>query len=155
MLQKLPAAAFTATVKLEFAPQSVGEQAGLVLFGLDYSYIGISKSEKGLAISHFVCMKSDKGSPEETTESVAVPTPEVFFRVDVRPENAPEVIPRVLCSFSYSTDGTSYHPIGKTFIAREGQWVGAKVGVFSLSPYESTQSGNTDLDWFRIQPITN
>ena len=155
MLQKMPAPAFTATVRLEFAPQSVGENTGLVIFGLDYSYIGISKSEKGFAVSHVVCMKSDKGSPEETTESVEVPTTGVCLRVEVHPENAADVIPRVLCSFSYSTDGTSYQQIGKMFVAREGQWVGAKVGVFSSSPFDSKKSGHADLDWFRITPSKN
>ena len=36
-----------------------------------------------------------------------------------------------ICQFAYSTDGTTYTPLGTAFTARVSRWVGAKVGVFS------------------------
>jgi beta-xylosidase len=151
MLQKMPAPAFIATVRLDCAQQSVGEKSGLLVFGLDYSYIGISKSGARSTLSHNVCMKADKGTQEETTASVDVAESEVYLRVDVRPESTLEIIPKVLCSFSYSLDGKLFQPLGKVFTSREGQWVGAKVGVFAFGSTTSAKSGYADLDWFRIE----
>jgi len=34
----------------------------------------------------------------------------------------------VMCNFSYSLDGKKYESLGVPFQAREGQWIGAKVG---------------------------
>ena len=155
MLQKMPAPAFSATARFEFAQQSVGEKSGLVVFGLDYSYIGTNKSKAGYTISHIVCTKADKGSQEETTASVDASGSEIYLRVEVRPESATEIIPKVLCSFSYSIDGKIFHALGKTFTAREGLWVGAKVGVFALGSDATAKSGYSDLDWFRIERLEN
>ncbi len=155
MLQKMPAAVFTATAKLDCEPLSVGEKSGLVVFGLDYSYLGVSKSKTGYTISHIVCAKADKGTQEETTTSVEASGSEIHLRVEVRPESATEIIPKVLCSFSYSFDGKIFHPLGKTFIAREGLWVGAKVGIFALGSDVTAKSGYSDLDWFRIERPEN
>ena len=53
------------------------------------------------------------------------------------------------CSFYYSTDGKRFHNVGDTFIARQGKWIGAKVGLFSVAPY-GKERGWVDADWFRI-----
>jgi hypothetical protein len=42
-------------------------------------------------------------------------------------------------------------PLGNPFQAREGQWIGAKVGMFCTRPAIVTNDGGwTDVDWFRI-----
>ncbi|MDP2883588.1 MAG: glycoside hydrolase 43 family protein [Ignavibacteria bacterium] len=155
MLQKMPAPAFSATARFECAQQSVGEKSGLVVFGLDYSYIGICKSKAGYTISHIVCTKADKGTQEETSASVDASGSEIYLRVEVRTESTTEITPKVLCSFSYSIDGRLFHPLGKTFTAREGLWVGAKVGVFASGSDATEKSGYTDLDRFRIERLEN
>lgn len=155
MLQKLPAPSFSATARLECASTKPGEKAGLIVFGLDYSYIGISKSKTGYTVSHVVCTKSDKGTQEKTTSSVEVPGSEIYLRVEIRPENEKDTKPKVLCSFKYGTDGKVFRSLGETFTAREGQWVGAKVGVFALGSATRSKSGYADLDWFRIERDQN
>jgi hypothetical protein len=71
--------------------------------------------------------------------------------VVVKPENEKEIVPKVLCSFSYSIDGKEYTTLGKEFVAREGQWVGAKVGVFAVAGAKAMRPGYADFDWFRIE----
>lgn len=153
MLQKMPAPKYSATAKVDCAALSVGERFGLVVFGLDYSYIGIGKADKDYTISQIVCTKADKGTPEETLASVGVSGSEIYLRVEVHPENESDSIANVLCSFSYSTDGMLFLPLGTTFTAREGQWVGSKVGIFSLNSDASNKSGYADVDWFRIDRL--
>ena len=51
--------------------------------------------------------------------------------------------------FYYSLDGKKYKAIGMPFTARQGKWIGAKVGLFSTTPY-GKERGWVDADWFRI-----
>ena len=57
----------------------------------------------------------------------------------------------VMCDFSYSLDGRKYKKLGNAFKAREGKWIGTKVGMFCTRPAITTNDGGwTDVDWFRI-----
>ena len=57
----------------------------------------------------------------------------------------------VMCDFSYSLDGKKYKKLGKSFQAREGKWIGTKVGMFCTRPaIKANDGGWTDVDWFRI-----
>jgi beta-xylosidase len=150
MLQKFPAPAFRATTRLDCASLSSAEETGLLVFGLDYSYVGVRRTEGGYAIVQAICEKADKGTAEEIVASAEIVTPEVFLRVEVKPEIETEIIPKVICSFSYSVDGKSFRSLGRTFRAREGVWVGAKIGVFSLATDVAAQPGFADIDWFRV-----
>jgi beta-xylosidase len=150
MLQKLPAPSFTATAQYEFRPGAAGERAGLVVFGLDYAYVAIEKTETGLRIVQRVCQKADKGTGEQTIDSASVTDPRVTFRVEIKPENPRDAIPKVLCSFSYSSDGSSFRTLGNVFVAREGLWVGAKIGMFASADSHETTPGFVDVDWFRL-----
>jgi hypothetical protein len=50
----------------------------------------------------------------------------------------------------YSTDGENYTEAGEPFTAREGMWIGAKVGFFALRNGFINDAGSIDIDWFRI-----
>jgi len=150
LMQKFPAQKFSVSAKIEFNPKSVGEKTGLIVFGLDYSYIAIEKYEIGYKIMQITCTNADKGSKEEMIATVDYNDDKVFFKIDIEPEHDNDIIPKVICSFSFSTDGKNYKSLGKEFLAREGKWVGAKVGLFSSTPAGSVNSGYVDFDWFRF-----
>ncbi|HWM65402.1 MAG TPA: hypothetical protein VNO35_02350 [Steroidobacteraceae bacterium] len=52
---------------------------------------------------------------------------------------------------SYSTDGTGFIDVGVPFTAKQGRWIGAKVGLFALGTVPVSEYGFADVDWFRIQ----
>jgi beta-xylosidase len=153
LLQKMPAEKFAATTKLKFNANSIGEKAGLLVFGMDYSYIAIEKTQLGYRINQVVCADAKGRKPEEPVANIDVTSNEVYFKVEIKPENENEIVPKVLCNFSYSTNGKTFQPLGKTFVAREGLWVGAKIGLFSVSPKEWKNTGYLDCDWFRISKL--
>lgn len=144
LMQKFPAEKFRVTTKLEFNPEQIGEKAGLVIFGLDYSYIGIEKIKNGFQIYQAVNINAEKNN-EEIIDSKNIKQNKIYLRVEVG-ENA-------RCIFYYSFDGKHFIKLGKDFNAREGKWVGAKVGIFSLAPYNSDKVGYADFDWFRFESI--
>jgi hypothetical protein len=56
-----------------------------------------------------------------------------------------------VCQFSFSADGKSFVPSGELFTARQGRWIGAKVGIFTLANAAAKKRGYADFDWFRFE----
>jgi beta-xylosidase len=151
LTQKFPAPKFTTTTKIEFSPKHIGEKTGLIIFGSDYSYISIEKTESGYKISQIVCINADKGSEEKTIKSVNLENSKIFFRADIKPENETDIIPKIICNFSYSEEGKTFYQIGKEFVAKEGRWVGAKIGIFAVTPAKCKDGGYADFDWVNFK----
>ncbi len=154
LLQKFPAESFTATAKLKVSAKADGQQSGLIVMGMDYSYLSVEKEGDGFVLKQVVCHGADRGTPETATrlaelpasrrfEAGALPNYErdIYLRVTVEPG--------AVCQFYYSLDGKTYQRAGEPFTAREGKWIGAKVGLFSTAPY-GAERGWVDADWFRI-----
>lgn len=145
LLQKVPAPRFTATIKLTLKPDNrfTGERTGLLVMGRDYSLISFENKGDKFLLSQIECIKADKGETETINESAEIKNAEIYLRVTVKDG--------LTCMFSYSTDGKKYIDLGKTFQAKEGQWIGAKVGTFCSRPLKGNDGGRTDIDWFRIE----
>ncbi len=143
LMQKFPARKFKVTTKLEFSPASNFERAGLIIFGIDYSYICIEKNDKGFNIYQANNINAEKNNSEIIVEKRKINNNKIFMRVEIN-ENA-------ICDFSYSFDGNNFIKIGKSFQAKQGKWVGAKVGIFSLADFNAKNTGYTDFDWFRFE----
>jgi hypothetical protein len=56
-----------------------------------------------------------------------------------------------ICHFSFSTDGAKFTSLGVPFKAREGRWIGAKVGMFFIRNGKFNDAGSADVDWFRVE----
>lgn len=154
LLQKFPAEEFTATTKLKVSAKDDGQMSGLIVMGWDYAYLGVEKSGEGFILKYVQCKDAEQKTPEKTSvvgmldkcrtfEAGLYPNYEIDIYLRVKVEAGGK------CSFYYSTDGKSFHNVGDTFIARQGKWIGAKVGLFSVAPY-GKERGWVDADWFRI-----
>ncbi|MBS2097813.1 glycoside hydrolase family 43 protein [Carboxylicivirga linearis] len=149
LLQKTPTTDFSAVTKMTLEANTEGEQAGLLVFGMDYSYITIEKTDEGYLLKQVNCLNARKGKHEAVVQSIPYKYHSIYLKVDIYPENPDDIIPKVICKFSYSKNGKRYIPFGEDFIAKEGRWVGAKVGIFANANKET--SGYADFDWFRIE----
>jgi beta-xylosidase len=143
LLQKFPAPEFIATAKLTFDARFDGEEVGLVVMGMDYGTVSIIRNNSKLEIRSAVCKQAEKSGKEEVTETKPIDSSTIYFRVQVRKGAE--------CSFSYSTDGLSFLTIGNSFKAREGRWIGAKMGFYALRNGIINDAGNADIDWFRVE----
>lgn len=143
LLQKFPAPAFTATARLSLRPMAVGDMAGLLVMGSDYAYVAICNDPNGRSIRQATCLQADRGGPEQQIDLRPVATDTVYLRVNVGPN--------AVCTFSFSTDGKGYQPIGNPFVARKGRWIGAKVGIFTLGSERPNEMGYADFDWFVVE----
>ncbi|MEE2772301.1 MAG: glycoside hydrolase, partial [Bacteroidota bacterium] len=120
-----------------------GKTAGLIVLGMDYATLRISYDRNGYFIQQTRALKANEGGKEEVLETQRLSSKTAIFRVEV---SAPEAT----CQFSYSEDGQNFKKIGKPFTAKPGKWVGAKIGLFSISSPEAKRGGYADVDWFRI-----
>ena len=55
-----------------------------------------------------------------------------------------------MCQFLYSENGIDFKEIGEPFKAKEGKWIGAKVGLFSVSTQKANRGGYADIEYFKI-----
>jgi len=146
LLQKPPAEAFQATTQMSFAPERIGDRAGLLVFGTDYAWVGVERTPAGSAVVLRTCLGARDGGEERAVASLPAPDiGPVQLRVEWRPGGS--------CRFGVSTDGGAvFRYFDETFTARPGRWVGAKVGQFAATG-EADTTAAADVGWFRVAPL--
>jgi beta-xylosidase len=143
LLQKLPAPAFDATTKVSFAGLRPGERAGVVTMGMDYAYLAVRRTDAGAELVHALAVDAHQGG-HETETRIPLSGDSLWLRVSME-EGA-------RTRFSWSADGERWTTIGAPFVAREGSWIGAKIGLFALAPKGVTRTGHAEFDFFRVTP---
>lgn len=155
LMQKFPAEEFTATAKLKVSAKDDGQLSGLIIMGWDYSWIGVEKQGEKFLLKQAVCKDAEQGNLEQVS-TLAVLEPSRKFEGGLFPNYEREIYIRVhvdkgaYCRFSYSLDGKKFTEAGTLFKARQGKWIGAKVGMFSVTPH-GKERGWLDVDWFRVE----
>lgn len=155
LMQKFPAEEFTATTKLKVSAKDDGQLSGLIIMGWDYSWIGVEKQGEKFLLKQAVCKDAEQGNLEQVS-TLAVLEPSRKFEAGLFPNYEREIYIRVhvdkgaYCRFSYSLDGKKFTEAGTLFKARQGKWIGAKVGMFSVTPH-GKERGWVDVDWFRVE----
>ena len=147
LLQKWPAPSFVVTAALTFSPASFaeGEEAGLLVFGQDYAWVGLRSTAAGTRLVMRVATNAREGAPEREAASIEAHGSPIYLRVTVTPG--------AMCRFGFSADAQRFTPIGEQFTAKPGVWVGAKVGVFAAAAPGAGKAGHADWDWFRVDAL--
>ncbi len=142
LLQKFPSREFTVTTLIDASQLRESERSGLLIMGRDYSYLAVVRTAEGLRIVRVLCLEAAKGTAEKEIGAAGLKVNRLYLRVKVSGD--------AVCEFSYSTDGKRFENLGDNFKAQPGMWIGAKVGLFSLGPADTTSRGYADYDWFRF-----
>ena len=138
LLQKFPARTFAVETRLEFAPQSLGEETGLVVTGRAHAALALRRSEPGTQ----VIFRHD-GAESVLAETSGQP---VSFRLRVGDGG--------LCQFSFAMADREWTVVPEKFQAQPGVWIGAKVGLYAITTSEG-QGGCADFDYVRFLPAGN
>ena len=122
------------TARLDVTNMRDGQRAGLSLFGVGPSWIGLARDGGRLRVTLAV-------------KGVETAGPAIDGRViDLRAEVGPEQTVR----YSYSLDGTSFRPIGDAIaLARFSWWKGSRPALFSFT--RGTPGGSVDIDWVHVE----
>ncbi len=143
LTQKFPAEEFKATAKFLFTPKTNGEKFGLVVLGMSYASIAITKKADGVYLSYSKCIDAEHGKAEVEQEIKKIGDGNFYFRVTVNKG--------AVCTFSYSSDGKIFIDVPETFKATPGKWIGATVGLFCTRIQKINDAGFADVDWFRVE----
>jgi beta-galactosidase len=141
LLQKLPAAQFSATATLDLSGLADGDSTGLLMYGLDYAWIGVQRQGAARRLVMNTCLKAMAGCRDEEQAGIALPASRIHLRLQVAEGGR--------TTFSYSLDGKTYQAFGKPFSATVGRWVGARMGLFSTASSDKG-SGFVDVDEFNV-----
>lgn len=156
LLQKFPALAFSATAKVRVSAKdgSDGVSSGLVVMGIDYGCLSVTQRSGEYVLQQVVCSDAEHGGAERRTDLARLATRR--YQAGARPNCECSVWLRVSvaaggeCRFSYSADGRKFIPVGESFMAAPGKWIGAKVGLFSTAPV-GAECGWMDIDRFIVE----
>lgn len=155
LLQKFPAPSFTATAHVTVSAKAQGNSSGLIVMGHDYARLSVVKTDgDDFSLTLVTCKDAEQGGGEIVTEVARIPASRVY-EAGLHPNYELNIWLRVKvaeggkCTFSYSLDGRKYKNVSGDFQARQGKWIGAKVGVFSITPV-GTDRGWIDVDSFDV-----
>lgn len=144
LLQKISSPNFIATTKISNFIKNE-EEFGLVLMGIDYSYLRVKKINGKLFISQIICQNADKKTEEQEINTTEIKGEEIYLRVKIT-EDGKGI-------FSYSEDQSNYKTIGNVFSIKQGKWIGAKIGYIALREGFINDSGYIKIDWIRFEKI--
>ena len=143
LLQKFPAPTFMVTTKVVFEGELMGDKCGLAVMGRSWTTLAVVLTEDGLALEMLVGDNNKCDAIAKVIESVALTTETVYLRVKIGDDYQGK--------YEYSLDNKTFTEIGEGFRANEGQWIGAKVGLFCVNPNMEKSKGYADFDWFRVE----
>lgn len=143
LLQKFPAQTFTNVAKIDISNLREKEEAGLVIFGLDYASLVLELKDANAKISQRICLAADKNKSERTVETQTISAKTIWLKVEIKGE--------ALVNFFFSTDGKKFKSIGEQFKAKEGKWVGAKTGLYAKRSTKIGKPGYILVDWFHVE----
>ena len=139
LLQKFPARAFAVETRVELAANSDNVRAGLIVMGQEHAAMVLQPAGKGAKLTMQVNGKE--------VAAASLPAPAARLAVEVRDGG--------VCRFAYAVGDEKskqpLKPIGPEFQAVPGRWIGAKVGLFCLTP-DGEHGGQADFDYFRFSP---
>lgn len=133
LLQKFPARTFAVEALLEFAPEKIGEEAGLIVTGRSYASLAIEKTHSGNQLALRI----------DGVQKFVKPTVANTLRLRVRVGDSG------CCVFSFAETG-DFAEIPHSFQAQKGVWIGAKAGLYTIKRIEGTSAGHVDVDYFRF-----
>ena len=159
LLQKFPAEAFTATTKVAMVSKENGQEGGLIVMGWDYSALTVRREGDRFVLCQRTCKDAEQGG-KESVGKLAEFEPSAKQTIIYSPTVSREIYLRVqveaggMCRFAYSLDGEKFTVCGEPFQARQGKWIGAKVGFVCVEPHAepAVNRGWMDVDWFRVTP---
>lgn len=151
LMQKTPADEFTVSARIDAKALGLGERVGLVVMGRDTAFIAVHRNPHGLVVIYSRGKGVDAGGRDEESFLGGEP-------LDVLPADVVTLRARFekggRVRFEAHSNERKLVDPEPGFVARQGVWVGARIGLFTSGPEKvasGSRPGRADVDWFRIE----
>lgn len=137
-LTKFEGEAFTDTLHLTITAKADGQQSGFIVMGRDYCRLSVELENEQFVLKRITCKNADENGEE--VEETLTPVKARKYGAGAKTNYESHVSFAIrcergaVCHLSYSLDGKRFTDLPAPFQAREGKWIGAKYGVFSIAP---------------------
>lgn len=145
LLQKFVRPGFQVETYMEFNPDMVYDQAGIVITGEQYAYVSMIKENNKYKLQYVQSRDANGIKEEKVMETCYIDTNAVYLKVIVSEEGH--------CDFGYSKDKTNYVFFSSKFISEKSQWIGAKVGIFAMNSNNEASKGWADFKYFNMEGV--
>jgi beta-xylosidase len=146
LTQKLIYPTFRAEVKLDFTSLKEGEMGGFALIGNQYAFISVKKDEDNTKIQYVESYDENNLKKEKVVfEQMVENKNPIVFRIVINE--------RKEAMFQYELSNNESITLDSIFIPQEGTWVGAKLGLFSISKTMKELYGNTKFDYINVTSL--
>lgn len=128
----------TVTVTLDASGLKPGDVAGLALFNRPYAWLGVERSDDGLALAQF-------DEVTGTTSRAPLRNPRVWLRADC------DFVTNT-AQFHYSGDGATYAAIGEPHVMAYGlvTFQGVRNSLFAFNTRPGAGGGHADFDAIEV-----
>lgn len=141
---------FVSEIKVSAKNNTDGVSSGIVVMGYDYCRFGLTEKNGEFILQYVTCQDAENGGkesvkdikvirPDKTYEAGLIPNMEKTIWLKVKVNKNAE------CKFSYSENNQTYEEIPGIFQAKQGKWIGAKIGFYSIMPPEVNDRGWLDV----------
>lgn len=148
LTQKIVCPSFQVEVKMNILGLADQEQAGLVIMGGQYAYMAVRK--KGNKATLVYCEAKNEGDVREEEMQMSVPLAPGVFDVTLRFALSEEQ-DKTVVRMSYQMGDSSFTDTGFSFMPADHTWVGAKIGLFSLSLDNEEGHGYADFEYIKVE----
>jgi beta-xylosidase len=128
------------TTRIDITGMKDGQRAGLALFGVRPSWIGLVRNKGAVRVT--------LASEGDETPGPTVTAKAIELRAEVGIEQT--------VRYSYSLDGRAFTPMGDAIpLARFSWWKGSRPALFSFTrAAPGSARGWIDADWFHVERLT-
>lgn len=137
LLQKFPARTFCVETRLDLRSQPGEVEAGLIVMGNQHAAIAVQQHGQECRVVY------REGDACEFIGNLT--GKEIRLRVEVADGG--------MCAFEFIGADGKRVPAPAQFQAQAGKWIGAKVGIYCLSPTGSPSGAFCDFDYFRFAAV--
>lgn len=147
LTQKIVTPEFTVETELDLSHLGEKEQAGIVVMGGQYAWLGVRIADGNRKIVFARSFDEKKEKREEVLKEIPLPEQCNILKLSVKIEEKENV----RAYFSFCMDGENFETMKDAFLLSSHTWVGARTGLFSVALDLNDGHGYADFSYIRYQ----
>lgn len=147
LTQKIVTPNFTVKTELDLSHLGEKEQAGIIVIGGQYAWLGVRIINGERKIVYVQSFDEENEKREETIWETSLEKQCSILKLNIKIEEKENV----RAYFSFSTDGEQFEYMDQAFVLSSHTWVGARTGLFAVSLDLEKTHGYAEFAYMRYE----